>query len=31
MAATGAGEDDNVSCECYITFEEDNAMGNQAE
>jgi len=31
VAATGAGGDDNVCCECYATFEEDIAMGNQAE
>jgi len=31
IAATGAGKSDNVCCECYITFEEDIAMGNKAE
>jgi len=31
VEATGAGENDNVCCECYTTFEKDMAMGNQAE
>ena len=31
IAATRAGESDNVCCECFVTFEEDIAMGNQAE
>ena len=31
IAATEAVESDNVCCECFVTFEEDTAMGNQAE
>jgi len=31
VAAAGAGESDNVCCEYFVTFEEDIAMGNQAE
>jgi len=31
VPATGVGKDENVCCECYTTFEEDIAMGNQAE
>jgi len=31
IAATGADESDNVCCKCFVPFEEDIAMGNQAE